>query len=309
MLAMERLNGQTAGHRELAKQVLSWIACAKRPLTSLELQHALAVEVHDHKLDKENITDIEVMVSVCNGLVNIDEKSDTFRFVHYTTQEYFERTWNSWFPNAQTDITKTCITYLLFDAFETGFCLTDKEFEARLQSNVLCDYAARNWGYHACRSSTEDVKLLILDLLESQTKVSACSQAMMASRSYSGYSQRVPRQMTGMHLAAYFGLEESVAALLKRQHYPDSKYTDGRTPLSWAAEKGHEAVVKLLLEKGAYPDSEDWYSRTPLHWAAKTGHEAVVKLLLGKGADVNAQGGKYGNALCAASTEGHETIV
>ena len=30
----------------------------------------------------------------------------------------------------------------------------------------------------------------------------------------------------------------------------DSKGYDGRTPLSWAAQKGHEAIVKLLLEIG-----------------------------------------------------------
>jgi hypothetical protein len=35
--AMERIDGQVADSQELAKQVLSWITCAKRPLTTLEL--------------------------------------------------------------------------------------------------------------------------------------------------------------------------------------------------------------------------------------------------------------------------------
>ena len=42
--AMERIEGQLADEEELAKQALSWIACAKRPLTTLELEHALAIE-------------------------------------------------------------------------------------------------------------------------------------------------------------------------------------------------------------------------------------------------------------------------
>ena len=41
--AMKRIEGQEEGSRELAKQVLSWITCAKRPLSTSELQHALAV--------------------------------------------------------------------------------------------------------------------------------------------------------------------------------------------------------------------------------------------------------------------------
>src|SRR2546423_1896894 len=110
---------------------------------------------------------------------------------------------NHWFPNAQTDIAMTCITYLSFATFETGFCPTDKKFEKRLELNPLYDYAARNWGHHA-RTAAE-VEQLILGLLKSEAKVSGSSQAMMASKLFShdsGYSQRVPRQTTGVHLAA-----------------------------------------------------------------------------------------------------------
>jgi hypothetical protein len=35
--AMKRIEGQVADQEELAKQVLSWITCAKRPLTTSEL--------------------------------------------------------------------------------------------------------------------------------------------------------------------------------------------------------------------------------------------------------------------------------
>src|SRR5271154_2141224 len=61
---MERINGQKPGLKELAKQVLSWITCAKRPLTTLELQHALGVEVGESELDEENLPELKNMVSV-----------------------------------------------------------------------------------------------------------------------------------------------------------------------------------------------------------------------------------------------------
>jgi hypothetical protein len=88
--AMERIDGQKPGFQWLARMILSWITCAKRPLTTLELQHALAVKSGDHQLDKENVREIEDMVSVCAGLVTVDEESSIIRLVHYTTQEYFD---------------------------------------------------------------------------------------------------------------------------------------------------------------------------------------------------------------------------
>src|SRR5271170_209685 len=187
---MIRIESQGGGFRELAKKVLSWAVHAKRILSTAELQHAVAVEPGKPELNGKFIPNIEIIGSICAGLVTIDTQSDIVRLVHYTTQEYFEQTQKDWFPNAETDITITCVTYLSFHTFESGFCQTDKEFEKRLQLNPLYDYAARNWGHHARAASTE-VEKLILSLLESETKKSAANQAMFASREdswYSGYS-------------------------------------------------------------------------------------------------------------------------
>jgi ankyrin repeat protein len=276
----------------------------------LELQHALAVEVGEPELDEGNFTQIEDMVSVCAGLVTVDEETNIVRLVHYTTQEYFKRTQDQWFPNAENDIIAICVTYLSFSVFESGFCQTDDEFEERLGSNPLYDYAARNWGYHA-RTASAEVESLIIRLLESGTKVSSSSQAMMASREYiSPYSQRVPRRMTGVHLAAYFGRVETTMALLKNRHDLDSKDTYGRTPLSWAAKSGHEAVVKLLLEEGAELETKDDDGQTPLSWAAESGHEAVVKLLLEKGTKLETKDTYFGRTpLSWAAKSGHEAVV
>ena len=117
---------------------------------------------------------------------------------------------------------------------------------------------------------------LILDLLESEAKVSGSSQVMIASKPYwhsSGYSQSVPGLITGVHLAAYFGLRDIVIALFRKRHDLDVKDSYGRTPLSWAAENGHEPVMKLLLEKGAELESMDRDGLTPLSWAARNGRE------------------------------------
>lgn len=307
--AMERIQGQRKGYRDLAIQALSWITCTERHLTTTELRHALAIQNDISELDKDNITEIRLMVSVCAGLVIVDEESNIIRLVHHTTHEYFKWTWSTWFPDAQTDITRRCVTYLLFDAFKTGFCETDEELEGRLQLNVLYDYASRNWGIHARKGLNKEIELLILNLLESKDKVFACSQAMLASGNYPGYSQNAPRQMTGLHLAAYFGLRESVAALIEKQPNFDSKDNSGRTALQWAAVSGCEAVVELLLEKRADLDSQDKDDRTALHWAAESGHETVVELLLKNGAQKESQDKDNRTPLHWAAEKGREAVV
>ncbi|KAF2187469.1 hypothetical protein K469DRAFT_685938 [Zopfia rhizophila CBS 207.26] len=141
--AMERIQSQKAGFKALAERVPSWIVCAKRQLTTIELQHALAIEPDELALDMDNPLEAEDMSLVCAGLVTIDEDAGIIRPVHYTLQECFEGTWNTWFPRATAAITKACVTYLSFKAFESGWCPTGEQFEARLRSYPLYDYAAR----------------------------------------------------------------------------------------------------------------------------------------------------------------------
>jgi ankyrin repeat protein len=307
---MRRIRCQETGFRQLAERALSWITCAIRPLTTLELRHALAVELGDAVLDDGNFENIDEIVSVCAGLVTLDEKSDVIRLVHYTTQEYFERTWSIWFPRAQGDITMTCITYLSFKAFQSGSCLTDEELQTRLQLHILYDYAARNWGYHARATSSEEKKW-ILDFLKSDALVSASSQVMVASDNFPGYSHRASmRRMRGVHLAAYFGLEDITSVLLKDQHDADASDGSGRTPLSWAAQQGHEKVVKLLLDHRATISSQDNCGRTPLSYGAESGHEVVVKMLLAKdGLCIDHKANNGQTPLSYAAANGHEAVV
>ncbi len=84
----KRIEGQVQDSQKPAKDFLSWISGAKRTLTTSELRHALAVEIGELELDEENLPEIEDMVSVCAGLVTVDEESDIIRLVHYTAQEY-----------------------------------------------------------------------------------------------------------------------------------------------------------------------------------------------------------------------------
>ncbi len=147
------------------------------------------MEVGECEFDEDNIPQLEDMVSVCAGLVTVDEESSVIRLVHYTTQEFFDRTQQQWFPNAASEITSVCITYLSFAVFAKGFYQTNAGYKERLHSNPFYHYAANNWGHHARKAMTshQDVR----DSLQSYNRAKASNQALMAVKplpASSGYS-------------------------------------------------------------------------------------------------------------------------
>lgn len=97
---MTHIESQLEDETMLAKQTLMWVTYARRPLSTIELQHALAIEVGQRELHLDNVLEMEDILSVCAGLVSVDEESGIIRLVHFTTQEYFTRFQMRWFPRA-----------------------------------------------------------------------------------------------------------------------------------------------------------------------------------------------------------------
>lgn len=311
--AMERIAGQGKDKEELAKQVLSWITCAKRPLTTSELQHALAVEVGEPAFDSENLPQIEDMVSVCAGLVAVDKESNIIRLVHYTTQEYFERMQNHWFLSAETQITRTCITYLSFSTFN-GDIFTDQteardEKVLKLSSEYpLLQYAARYWGYHACRGPERNVINLILNFLEHESKL-ACFLMHTLNYQYGASGRRAVANAPKLQIAAHFGLKETVKALLEGGVDIEARSSDGWTALSSAAWTGQEAVIELLLERGADIEARTENGWTALANACRNEHFGVVRKLLAKNADIETKTDTGWTPLQTAAFHQHESVI
>ena len=128
--AMERIEKQDQPSRELAIRTLSWITQGQRLLSVAEIQQAVAIELGDLELDPDSTVDCDDIISACTGLVTRDcdfRRDDVLRLVHYTTQEYLERTKTKYFPEVKNYLASSCLTYLLFDIFSGALCQPGKD--------------------------------------------------------------------------------------------------------------------------------------------------------------------------------------
>lgn len=268
--AMTRIQDQEPKRKALAMKILTWIVHSKIPLTMGELQHALAVRENSDELDENYIPRSEIILSLCAGLVIVDEESDVVRLVHYTTQEYFERQQKVWFEDAETEITIICGIYL---SIRSDF----ERFDFPGGHWPLYDYARYHWRHHV-RETPGRASEWLLRFAESKIKIPI-------NNTISSSSGGLPTCVAGLHLAAYFDLRQTAAYLIESGSCADEYDVYGRTPLSYAADTGQEAIVNLLLAKGdvdpnSSPKVGAFKGMTPLIFASKNRHKAVVDLLL-----------------------------
>jgi hypothetical protein len=117
---MNRIDAQPSGDRKIARSALTWVVNAQRPLKISELCVALAIEPGSKELDNDNMTDIVIILSVCAGLVIMEEHSSLVRLVHFTAQNYLDRIQTEKFPDAHFQITQSLLTYLQFEECMEG---------------------------------------------------------------------------------------------------------------------------------------------------------------------------------------------
>lgn len=277
--AMRRISNQSQDDQELARQVLTWVVYAKQPLTTTDLETALAVEVGRWTLDPDNMVSIAELVSLCAGLVTVDEsifleEAGTVRLVHYTTQEYFSRNEHHLLHNPHRVLSDVCISYLGLEEFagefaykdfiaEEPWSISDWVVSSHADRYPFLRYAAQHWENH-CEAALPfanddeerhtlslDLRLLThSELMESYLRVGG---KWVDGRGETGErtdSRFYFKRRTGIQYAAGRGNYQQVSALLKLGHNPNDE-TYGTTPLFEAAAGLHESVVRLLIDAKA----------------------------------------------------------
>lgn len=282
---MQRITALDTNSRESAMRILTWVTYACRPLSIIELQHALAVEVDEDSFDDENISDIEQDISRCAGLVTIERENKTVQLCHKTVHEYLSLREADLFPQAQRMLAETCLKYLCYDVFRGGRC-KGLEKLARLANNPFLGYSAQYWGEHAFANEDGELIERIQTFFKKTGNMACASQVMLKTERfdcryirYTKQGKYKSRRLSAVHICAFFGLTTLLADILKKGSKVDDCDDAGRTPLWWACVRGQKSAVSLLLEKGAdiFTVSED--SRSVLQEAAGNASPEIFQLL------------------------------
>lgn len=283
--ALERVFSQAPDAVDLASSVLFWIVCARRPLTVAELQHIYTTRdlPSGTDLEDDDLPDSDILTGVCGGLIAVESALQTVHIVHYTAQQYFERSRKQELLDARRNLTIACLTYLTLPNFSSGLCQDDTSMAQRLQQYPFLDYAAKFWGTEVSDFERLDDDFLpgLQQFAKSPTATAVTSQVWSVSPAHhNNWSQEFPRGVPALVLAAAFPLPNVLRHMVSNGHEIDGKGSDGETALIRAAVFGHSENVRTLLTLGADVNARDYMGETALHRAARAGAADIIKTLI-----------------------------
>ncbi|KAH6916383.1 ankyrin repeat-containing domain protein [Coprinopsis sp. MPI-PUGE-AT-0042] len=332
-----RISNESHKHASLAKAVLVWVLNASRSMTIDELERAIATSPDTYKFEPRRLVPKTTLVSLCGGLITVEEESRAVRLVHYTAKDTLEDLLRDTFPHPHSLLAAVCMTHLANCGFQNTIINSEDEFRSVLEKDPLLAYASEAWAFHAREElGSEDIRRRTAQFV---TEVIAFPAFTSADHSWyfdilspihilglydlplaliddtaAGNRNLTTQlhQQSALAIASRFGHEQPVASLLTISEIKVNLIEDdGWSALMEASRHGHTGIVALLL---AHPDIQvnlvDNKGWSALMMAAREGYEGTVKLLLAhRDIQANLVDNKGWSALMKAARDGHEGTV
>ena len=220
--AIDRIKSQSQEYWQLARQIISWIFYAQRPLKISELREMLAVEPKDTHFHPSGFHEEDLILEVCCGLVSIEEQDETVRLVHYSLEEYLTTCWHRYWPEAEETVAATCLASLTLE----GLSIYVKLDCMPVHPHSFW-YASEHWSEHVRGPLEEVLEDQIFGVLESGT------QSEYVYKIH-GNSYEVASRTTPLHIVASLGLKHLISVIVKRRIDLEDRDSNGYTPLGRA---------------------------------------------------------------------------
>ncbi|KPM35886.1 hypothetical protein AK830_g10674 [Neonectria ditissima] len=281
--ALERITGQNEDRRQLAIRVITWIVFAERALTVTELIHALAIQDAASQIESSKrvipkasaTSETEwALTSACAGIVVGVVENDTgfLRLAHGSAEEYLRNGQSILFQDSQSTLAETCL-HCLTNVPTKYSQVTADDFS---QDYPFFRYAATYWGKHLSLKVKGSTYKLAWEFLADKRLLNRSVRAIDDSKICQ------ERDVSGMHVAAYFGLVHLVRKAMgfRKRLDINARTQRNETPLHWAAAYRQREFLEFLVIQDADLNATNVDNRTPLHIAMMNEDTMSVSLLL-----------------------------
>ena len=313
--AIARIRLQDTTRVQLASKVLLWLSCSWRPLNVMELRSALAVAPGARHLDDEALPYEDDLVAVCMGLVYIERGSGIIALVHETTQKYFEYFRNVLFPDADEEINRTCLEYMMLIDRTTALGISGHGYKNEMTRYHLLQYAVPFWARHALKVKDSSLEPLVIQFIQQETSFHLLkmhmTNAMELPESLSVINATAfEKEYYPFLIACAYGLEKIAQSLVMAGIDPNGSAEAFIKPLHLAVCNGHIRIARWLVSHGVGVDAREAGVDRPIALAVRKGLSVIVETLIDGGARLDARGeGPWCSILELAILHQHESIV
>lgn len=310
---MERIDSQSEDRKSLGRRLLTWVVYAKRRLTLEEISSAFSIRNgEDEKLNF--LASPNLLLQLCAGMVILNKSDNTFSLIHTSAFEFLSGILPE--KDANIDIARTCLQYLLSETRMQRLCESSDEMMERFNTSPFLRYSAKHWGQHLSDEGLQkSLEPVIMRFLGDRKLRSSAFQALRFQQQAPSdiltdeMFHLLPSHQEALHLAIYWNLDHIVKKLLETGSSISVIDTQKQTSLHLACSNNNFAAAEQLILHGADINAQDIQGWTPLIHSAMIGNLDLVRLLTSIGVNHLIWSKLGWTALHWAISGGHYTIV
>jgi ankyrin repeat protein len=298
---------------DVAKKILNWIACARRPLRLDELGEAISFEAGDTLWDQGRRRfpiSLTRMLQNCGNIVTVthSEDGDVIQIVHYTAFEFLLSQsskavglgFHMEMREANNLIGSVCVIYLSLADFETQVTSLPKKKAVDLApsgliASLLPSTMRRVWSFAARHFRKSSSQFDVGEILGARTtiKLSDALKQKFRLLEYATehwinhYSDLSPDNYDASAWRLFEDLTQSGRLPLPWELDDSSNDLPYAAQFRWAVRNGHAGIFMLTV--GRVKEGIEEYIKldcggvTPIFLCCSLGHDVLVQMLLGYG--------------------------